>query len=182
MRNTNMTSTLQFDPDKLQFTKYTAQEHRLPLLNFAQSNGEDPLQVQSYYYRLRTKKPHDNELIFAVRYEKEWVGFFSIGLTRIKRMVIEGTPKIVETDTNNPIEGLLINKIGIVQNYRCFGIGKYILQFCIGLIKSIGNESQIRIIIFETTRSLAEKIYHPKYRFDFIEKENKLVWAYKTVC
>lgn len=177
-----MTSTMQFDPDKLQFIKYTPQEHGLPVLNFAQSNGEDPLQVQSYYYGLRTKKLPENELIFVLCYEKEWVGFFSIGLTRIKRMANEGTPKIKETDTNKPIEGLLINKIGIVQNYRCFGIGKYILQFCIGLVKSTGNESQSRIIIFETTRSLAEKIYHPKYRFNFIEKENKLVWAYKTVC
>jgi hypothetical protein len=181
MKNTNMTSTLQFNPDKLQFIKYTTQEHRLPILNFAQSNGEDPLQVQSYYHGLRNKKLPENELIFVLRYEKEWVGFFSIGLTTIKRMANQSNPKIQETDTNNPIEGLLINKIGIVQNYRCFGIGKYILQFCIGLVKSTCNESQIRIIIFETTRSLAEKIYYPKYKFNFLEKENKLVWAYKKV-
>jgi hypothetical protein len=177
-----MTSTLQFDPDKLQIIRFTPQEHRLPILNFAQSNGEDPLQVQSYYYRLRTRKLPENELIFALRYEQEWIGFFSIGLTKINRMVNHGTLKDEETYTNNPIEGLLINKIGIVRDYRCFGIGKYILQFCIGLVKSTGNESQIRLIIFETTRSLAEKIYHPKYNFNFIEKNNKLVWAYKSIC
>ena len=177
-----MTSILHFDPDKLKFIKYSAQEHRLPILNFAQSNGEDPLQVQSYYFRLRTEKPPENELIFALKYEKEWVGFFSMGLTKIKRMVNLSTRSIEEINTTSPIEGLLINKIGIVQDYRCFGIGKYILQFCIGLVKSRSNDSEIKIVIFETTRSLLEKIYHPKYRFNFIEKENKLVWAYKRIC
>ena len=182
MRNTNMTSTLQFDPNKLKFIKYTAQAQPLPILNFAQSNGEDPLQVQNYYHHIRTKKASENELIFALRYENEWVGFFSIGLTNIKRISSQSSSRGEEIDTNNLIEGLLINKIGIVQEYRCFGIGKYILQFCIGLVKSSSISSQIKIIIFETTRSLAEKIYHPKYGFNFIEKENKLVWAYKIIC
>ena len=177
-----MTSTLQFDPNKLKFIKYDVQEHQLPILNFTQSNGEDPMQVQKYYHRIKIGKPPENEVIFALRYGKEWIGFFTIGLTHIKRIGIQSAHRIEEIDKDNFIEGLLINKIGIIQEYRCFGIGKYILQFCIGLVKSGSIDQRVKIIIFETTRPLAEKIYHPKYKFNFIEKENKLVWAFKTIC
>ena len=86
-----------------------------------------------------------------------------------------------EYDKNEVTKGLLIDKIGIDQKYRCFGIGRYILQFCIGLTKAISTNSQIRIIIFETTYSLAAKIYHPKYGFDFLKKDKNLVWAYKAI-
>ena len=176
-----MTSTLQFDPNKLKFIKYDVQEHQLPILNFTQSNGEDPMQVQKYYHRIKIGKPPENEVIFALRYGKEWIGFFTIGLTHIKRIGIQSAHRIEEIDKDNFIEGLLINKIGIIQEYRCFGIGKYILQFCIGLTKAIRTNSQIRIIIFETTDSLAAKIYHPKYGFNYLNKDKKIVWAYKAI-
>ena len=177
-----MTPIQEFDPDKLKFIRYDVQEHNLPHLNFAQSSGDDPLEVQNYYLQLRTAKHIKKGLIYALRYEKEWIGFFSIGLTNIRRMCDSRILNIAEHESKNFTKGLLIDKIGIDQNYRCFGIGRYILQFCIGLIKSIMIDGQIRIIIFETTESLAEKIYHTKYRFNYVKKDNKLVWAYKMIC
>lgn len=182
MRNTKMISNLPFDSDRLKFIKYSAQEQPLPNLNFAQSNGEDPLHVQDYYQRIRTEKPHDNEAIFVLKYESEWIGFFSIVFANIRRERNHKTFILGKFDTPNSIKGLLINKIGIIQEYRCYGIGRYILQFCIGLSKSLELDNQkVRIIIFETTKSVAEKIYHRKYRFNVIEKENRVVWAYKII-
>lgn len=177
-----MISNLPFDLNRLKFIKYSAQELPLPNLNFAQSNGEDPLHVQDYYHSIRTEKPQDNEAIFVLKYESEWIGFFSIAFANIRRKSNQKTSILGKLDTPNSIKGLLINKIGIIQEYRCFGIGKYILQFCIGLSKSVDLDNQkVRIIIFETTKSVAEKIYHRKYRFNIIEKENRVVWAYKII-
>ena len=177
-----MTPILEFDPDKLKFILYNAQEHRLPDLNFAQSNGDDPLEVQKYYYHIRTGKSLQNGLIYALRYGMEWIGFFSVGLTKVKQKGnLDNSRQDNNDDANKVTKGLLIDKIGIDQKYRCFGIGRYILQFCIGLTKAISTNSQIRIIIFETTYSLAAKIYHPKYGFNFLKKDKKLVWAYKAI-
>jgi hypothetical protein len=177
-----MTPILEFDPDKLKFIRYDAQNHRLPVLNFAQSSGDDPLGVQDYYLHISAGKFLKNKLIYVLRYEKEWIGFFSIGLTNIRRKSDPNVLGIAEIESNKFTNGLLIDKIGIDQKYRCFGIGRYILHYCIGLAKSIEGDDQIRIIIFETTNSLAEKIYHPKYRFNYVKKEDKLVWAYKPIC
>lgn len=182
MRNTKMTLILEFNPDKLKFIRYNAQEHTLPDLNFAQSNGDDPLDVQNYYYHIRTGKILQNELIYALRYEKQWIGFFSVGLTKVKQKNnLDILRQVENVDATGVTEGLLIDKIGIDQKYRCFGIGRYILQFCIGLTKAIRTNSQIRIIIFETTDSLAAKIYHPKYGFNYLNKDKKTVWAYKAI-
>lgn len=172
----------EFDPDNLKFVTYDAQKHVLPNLNFAQSNGDDPLDVQNYYDNIMTGKYHPSGLTYVLKYEKTCIGFFVVGLTTIRQEHNPGIPRLEGKDTNDFTKGLLIDKIGIDQNYRCFRIGKYILQFCIGLVKSINTSSQIRVIIFETTNSLAEKIYHPKYRFNYVKKNENIVWAYKTIC
>jgi len=177
-----MTPIIVFDPDKLKFIRYDAQNHRLPVLNFVKSSRNDPLNVKDYYLHISAKKKKKNRMIYTLKYEKEWIGFFSIGLTIIKCKSDPNIPGMVEIDSNNFSNGLLIDKIGIDQKYRCFGIGRYILHFCMGLAKSIVGDDQIRIIIFETTNSLAEKIYHPKYRFNYVKKDDRLVWAYKTIC
>ncbi len=177
-----MTLAHPFNPDKLKFVIYSAKNHQLPNLNFAQSNGEDPLRVQEFYEKFRAGKQLDNELVYVLRYEEEWIGFFSVIFTILSKGDVR-TPERRVIDANGTLRGLLIHKIGIDQKYRCFGIGKYILLFCIGLGKSQGNDTQVKIIIFETTRSLAEKIYHPKYKFRYVVKDKKkLVWVYKKIC
>ncbi|HYF98905.1 MAG TPA: hypothetical protein VD815_02320 [Candidatus Saccharimonadales bacterium] len=183
-----MTLIPPFNPDNLKFIVYNAKKDQLPILKFAQSNGEDPLKVQEYYDHFRTRKLPKNTLFYALRYEEQWIGFFSAGFTILNKSEVgaidgKGLDSLVmKTDENFTYKALLIHKIGIDQKYRCFGIGKYILLFCIGLAKSRWNCAQVKIVVFRTTRSLAEKIYYPKYRFSYVGKDKKLVWAYKKIC
>jgi hypothetical protein len=55
-----------------------------------------------------------------------------------------------------------MEKLDIDKKYRCFKIGKHIcFFFCLGL----GQKANYSLFIFNTTKSLAQKIYGPKYFF-----------------
>ena len=79
-----MTLIPPFNPDNLKFIVYNAKKDQLPILNFAQSNGEDPLKVQEYYDNFRARKLPKNTLFYALRYEEQWIGFFFCGIHYFK--------------------------------------------------------------------------------------------------
>lgn len=183
-----MTQTTQFDPDGLKFKIFNPKKHRLPSIDFRQTNGEDPLAVQEYYESYFVSgKSDDDEVKYVIKYFDKWIGFFSIHLTRLHNKESELIPKHEATVKKQalyqiPTCALLIKKIGIDQQYRCYGIGKYIMLFCIGLAQTINKDKQIKLLLFKTTRSLAEKIYYPKYQFNYTSTNGKLVWAYRRIC
>jgi hypothetical protein len=188
MKNIGMTQTTQFDPDGLKFKIFNPKEHQLPRIDFRQTNGEDPLAVQEYFENyILNGKSDIGEVKYVIKYFDNWIGFFSIHLTRLYTKESELNPQSEvkgkkEAFNQRPTCALLIKKIGIDQQYRCYGIGKYIMLFCIGLAQTINKDKQIKLLIFKTTKSLAEKIYYPKYQFNFTSTSGRLVWAFRRVC
>ena len=186
-----MTETTQFDPNGLKFKIFNPKKHQLPKIDFTQTNGQDPLSVQEYYDNcILNGRSETNEVKYVIKYFENWIGFFSIDLTRLHIKQSEmnhqhGGEEVVQGEDRLPqlpICALLIRKIGIDQRYRCYGIGKYIMLFCMGLAQTINKDKQIKLVIFKTTKSLAEKIYFPKYQFNFTGTSGKLVWAFKRIC
>src|SRR6476620_9750586 len=182
MRSIDMTQTTQFDPNGLKFKIFNLNRHQLPRIDFRQTNGEDPLSVQEYYENyILSGKSHTNEVKYVIKYFDNWIGFFSIDLTRLNAKQSEFILQCDEKGNREkyyqePTCAFLIKKIGIDQRHRCFGIGKYIMLFCIGLAKAINKDKQIKLVLFKTTKSLAEKIYFPKYQFNFTGTNERLVW------
>ncbi len=182
-----MTQTTQFDPDGLKFKIFDPKKHQLPKIDFRQTNGEDPLAVQEYYENYIFYSRYDtDEVKYVIEYFDNWIGFFSIDLTRLHPKQPELIPQRKVTGKQEgfyqvPTYALLIKKIGIDQHYRCYGIGKYIMLFCTGLVQTINKDKLIKLVIFKTTRSLAEKIYFPKYQFNFTGTSGKVVWAFKRI-
>lgn len=175
-----MTQITDFDPDLLRLIIFDPKKHQLSKLNLAQSNGQDPLGIQKYYDNIKESNNSRNELIYLIKYGGGLIGFFAVMLAKVKPIHPEPNSQnksIVESSIN----AFYIKKIGIDQEYRCFGIGKYVLQFCIGLSKSISNLNDIEIILFITTNSLAEKIYSSKYKFKSIPLDDRLVWIFKKI-
>jgi hypothetical protein len=188
MKSIGMTQTTQFDPNGLKFMIFNPEKHQLPKIDFRQTNGEDPLSVQEYYENyIFNGRSNTKEVKYVIKYLDNWIGFFSIDLTRLhskqSELITHGDEKVkTEEFSQVPPCALLIKKIGIDQRYRCFGIGKYIMLFCSGLVHAINADKQIKLIIFKTTKSLAEKIYFPKYQFNFTDTSGKVVWAFKRMC
>jgi len=187
MRSIDMTQTTQFNPNGLKFKVFNPKRHQLPKIDFRQTNGEDPLSVQEYFENyIFSGKSDTNEVKYVIKYFDDWIGFFSIDLTRLYAEQSESIPRCddkgnSEKDYQEPTCALLIKKIGIDQRYRCFGIGKYIMLFCSGLAQAINMDKQIKLVLFKTTKSLAEKIYFPKYQFNFTGTNGRLVWAFKRI-
>ena len=183
-----MTQTTQFDPNGLKFKIFNPKKHQLPKIDFRQTNGEDPLSVQEYYENyIFNGKSDTNEVKYVIKYFDYWIGFFSIDLTRLHTKQSDLISQYEEKGEGEkfskvPTSALLIKKIGIDQRYRCYGIGKYIMLFCSGLVQAINKDKKIKLVIFKTTKSLAEKIYFPKYQFNFTGTSGKLVWAFKRMC
>jgi hypothetical protein len=187
MRSIGMTQTTPFDPNGLKFKIFNPKKHQLPKIDFRQTNGEDPLSVQDYYEKYIFNGNSDtNEVKYVIKYVDNWIGFFSVGLTRLftkqSELILQSKDKGKrEKFSQVPTSALLIKKIGIDQRYRCYGIGKYIMLFCSGLVQTINKDKKIKLVIFKTTKSLAEKIYFPKYQFNFTGTSGKLVWAFKRI-
>ncbi len=183
-----MTQMTPFDPDGLKFKIFNPKKHQLPKKDFRQTNGEDPLSVQEYYENyFFNGNSETNGVKYVIKYFDKWIGFFSIELARLHTKQSEMIPQCEEKGKNEklsqvPTWALLIKKIGIDQQYRCYGIGKYIMLFCSGLVQAINKDKQIKLVIFKTTKSLAEKIYSPKYQFSFTGTSGKLVWTFKRIC
>ena len=79
-----MTQTTQFDPNGLKFKIFNPKKHQLPKIDFRQTNGEDPLSVQEYYENyIFNGKSDTNEVKYVIKYFDNWIGFFSIDLTRL---------------------------------------------------------------------------------------------------
>lgn len=175
-----MTQITDFDPDLLRLIIFDPKKHQLSKLNLAQSNGQDPLAIQKYYENIKQSNYSKNELIYLIKYGDGLIGFFAVMLAKVKPLHPELNSQN-ESVVESTINAFYIKKIGIDQEYRCFGIGKYVLQFCIGLAKSINEIDEIEIILFITTNSLAEKIYSAKYKFKSIPLNDRLVWIFKRI-
>jgi hypothetical protein len=78
-----------------------------------------------------------NEKIYVVKYEESIIAFFTSSMSVVcsKDLLNEG----------NGLKGLvypvlLMGKIGIDQKHRCFGIGKYVCLFCLGLVRKTSEK------------------------------------------
>lgn len=175
-----MTMIDNFDLDSIKFLVYDPKIHNLPKLQLKQSNGEDPLDVQSYYQGITEGKAIDPEVLYIINYRTEIIGFFSIASALIEPTLSDFDNQI-DLEKRAIIRALLISKIGIDQNYRCFGLGKYILQYCIGLAINLKENEEIDVLLLKTTKSLAQKIYCLKYNFKMMVEDKQLVWVYKKI-
>lgn len=175
-----MTMMDNFDLNSVKFLIFDPKTHKLPHLQLKQSNGLDPLDIQSYYENIINRNSFETELLYIIKYKTEIIGFFSLASA-----IIEPTPSKLGNQFKNRniplIRALLISKIGIDQGYRCFGLGKYILQYCVGLAVNLKEIEGFEIVLFKTTKSLAQKIYCLKYSFKMIKADETLVWVYKPI-
>lgn len=175
-----MTMIDNFNLDSIRFLVFDPKIHILPKMQLKQSNGEDPLEVQSYYESIIKGNSFNNELLYVIRYKTETIGFFCIASATVEPD-FSNVDNPITQGKNSLIRALLISKIGIDQNYRCFGLGKYILQYCIGLAINLKEIEKFDIVVFRTTKSLAQKIYCLKYNFKMIKGDENLVWVYKKI-
>jgi hypothetical protein len=170
------------EPEKLRFKIYNPLIDDLSELDFTQNDGSDPLLVEQYA-KIKFSKGIENSSkdnkIYVVKYEEKVIAFF------ILRMSVICNNNFSEDDIDKLDEfnypALLMSKIGIDKNYRCFKIGKFICLFCLGLAQLTNEKLACPFFIFKTTKSLAEKIYGPKYHFRWKSTNSKLVWIYRRI-
>ena len=158
-------------------------------LDFSQTNGSDPLLVEDYTKSNMPKEVENkNYKIYVVTYEKNIIAFFTLCMSVIcSKYLLKGAEEECDNEPDGTqlkefvFPALLMGKIGIDKKYRCFGIGKYICLFCLGLAQKTNEKIACTFFIFRTTKSLAEKIYGPKYHFRWINTQNNLVWVYRKI-
>ena len=78
---------------------------------------------------------------------------------------------------------LLIGRLGVDNNQRRKGVGKYICNWCLGLAMKLSNDVGCRYIILETTEKMIK--FYMKCNFEkgkVIEDEKgKLIWMYQRI-
>ncbi len=180
------------DSSKLKFKKYDPFVDNLINLDFKQTDGSDPFMVEEYVKNQISKDfEKKGNKIFVVSYEENIIAFFTLSMSVIcsKNLLKDGDDGYndddADSESNNNkkvvFPALLMGKIGIDKKYRCFGIGKYICLFCMGLAQKTNEKIACTFFIFRTTQSLAEKIYGPKYYFRWKDRPSKIVWAYRKI-
>ncbi len=175
---------LSIDPINLKFRMYDPLIDNLLNLDFTQTDGSDPLLVEEYVKNHIIKEIENRSIkTYVVTYEDNVIAFFTLSMSVIC------SKSLLKDDDEDDGElkkfvfpALLMGRIGIDKKYRCFGIGRYICLFCMGLAQKTNEKMACAFFIFRTTKSLAEKIYGPKYCFRWKkDPPNKMVWAYRKV-
>jgi hypothetical protein len=179
---------LSIDPSKLKFRMYDPLVNDLLNLDFTQTDGSDPLLVEEYVKNHILKDIENRNIkAYVVTYEENAIAFFTLSMSVIcSKGLLKGDDDGSVGDDSElkkiVFPALLMGKIGIDKKYRCFGIGKYICLFCMGLAQRTNENMACAFFVFRTTKSLAEKIYGPKYCFRWKkDTPNKMVWAYRKV-
>lgn len=169
------------EPRKLKFKSYDPRIDTLSELDFTQNDGSDPLMVEQFAKNNLLKDSENStfDKIYVVKYEEKIIAFFTLNMTVIRFNDSSGHDQDELKDVRYP--ALFMDKIGIDKKYRCFKIGKYICLFCLGLAQKTHEELGCVLFIFKTTKSLAEKIYGPKYFFRWKSTDNKIIWIYRRV-
>jgi hypothetical protein len=180
---------LSIDPSKLKFRIYDPLVHDLLNLDFTQTDGSDSLLVEEYVKNHILKDIENSSVkAYAVTYEENAIAFFTLSMSVIcSKSLLKDNDDDENVGNDGKLEkfvfpALLMGKIGIDKKYRCFGIGKYICLFCMGLAQKTNEKMACTFFIFRTTKSLAEKIYGPKYCFRWKKNSpDKMVWAYRKI-
>ncbi|MDQ4074330.1 MAG: hypothetical protein M3162_08525 [Thermoproteota archaeon] len=187
-QDTEDTIITTINPENLEFKIYDHTKDRLDDLDFSQSDGGDPLLVKEFAKELSNYKGSNKSIkynkTFIVKHNSQPIAFFTARLSVItcKEILDKDKDKVGEMDNVIAYPALLMEKIGIDKNYRCFGIGRYISLFCLGMAQRINEIIPCPFFVFKTTKSLAEKIYGPKYFFKWKSLGNrKTVWIYRRV-
>jgi hypothetical protein len=168
------------EPENSKFKIYDPMIDILSDLDFTQNDGSDPLLVDKYTKNhLKEIGNIKNIKAYLVKHEEKIIAFFTLRMTLIRSNNLSYYDKDEFKGFNSP--ALLMDKIGIDKKYRCFKIGKYICLFCLGLAQKTNENQPCTFFIFKTTKSLAEKIYGPKYHFKWKRSDNKLVWIYRKI-
>ena len=74
------------------------------------------------------------------------------------------TAKHKRTISLKTYPSLLIGRVGVDNNERKKGIGKYICDWCLGLAMKLSNEVGCRYIILETTEKMVK--FYKKCNFE----------------
>jgi hypothetical protein len=168
------------EPENLKFKIYNPIIDTLSDLDFTQNDGSDPLLVEQYAKTLlKGIENTKNVKTYLVKYQEKIIAFFTLKMAQIRGNNLSDYDKDEFKDFHYP--ALLMERIGIDKKYRCFKIGKYICLFCLGLAQKTNENLACTFFIFKTTKSLAEKIYGPKYHFKWKRSDNKVVWIYRKV-
>ena len=174
---------LSIDPGKLKFRIYDPLVDNLLNLDFTQTDGSDPLLVEEYVKNHILNEIENRKIkAYVVTYEDNAIAFFTLSMSVIcGKSLLKGDNEDDDKLKKLVFPALLMGKIGIDKKYRCFGIGRYICLFCMGLAQKTNEKMACAFFIFRTTKSLAEKIYGPKYCFRWKDTTEKMVWAYRKV-
>ncbi len=169
------------EPGKLKFKIYDPRIDTLSELDFTQNDGSDPLMVEQFAKNnlLKESENATYDKIYVVKWEEKIIAFFTLNMTVICFNDLSDDDQDELKDVIYP--ALFMDKIGIDKKYRCFKIGKYICLFCLGLAQKTHEKLDCVFFIFKTTKSLAEKIYGPKYYFRWKSTDNKTIWIYRRV-
>ena len=175
---------LSIDPSKLKFRMYDPVVDNLLNLDLTQTDGSDPLLVEEYVKNYIIKDIENNSIkAYVVTYEENAIAFFTLSMSVIcSKSLLKGNDEDDDKLKKFVFPALLMGWIGIDKKYRCFGIGRYICLFCMGLAQKTNEKMACAFFIFRTTKSLAEKIYGPKYYFRWKkDTPNRIVWAYRKI-
>lgn len=160
-----------------------------PLTNFEElksldftENGSDPLGVHDF---AQTKAPSYNQnklsTVWGVSRKGKVVGFFAVSMFSIQTKKLETTEHVSEALMIS-YPAVLLGQMGVDKKHRGQGIGKTIVNFCIGLAQEASHRIACRYVVLQTNQNKTT-LYH-KLQFIQSTKPNVdgKVWMYRRVA
>ncbi|SMH71281.1 GNAT family N-acetyltransferase [Candidatus Nitrosotalea okcheonensis] len=153
----------------------------LSLLDFAESDGTDPLGVAEFA-RTKAAKYHENKIatVRVVRDKKEIVAYFTVSMSAISVDILASGEK-VEGVTSIRYPAMLLGQLGVDKKYRGKRIGSDICNFCLGLADVLGKQIACRYVILQTGTTGTSLYKRFEFRMSAKPPVGKKIWMYRRL-
>lgn len=159
-----------------------------PLTNFEElktldftDDESDPLGVQDFA-QTKASSYDQNKIstVWGVTRGK-LVGFFAVSMFSIQTKKLEMVEHIPDASTIYSYPAVLLGQLGVDKRHRGQGIGKTVVNFCVGLAQEASERIACRYVVLQTSQN--KTALYDKLRFIQSTKppiEGK-VWMYRRV-
>ena len=153
-------------------------EQRLPVLDFTESDGTDPLKINEFYKKdLQIYSKAKLSTVWVVKEDEKIIAYFTLSMNAIELDMLSKDEKVKNT-TPRKYPVVLLGMMGVDKKHRSKGVGKFICRTCIGLAINTSNKIACRYVALQTT--LDKTGFYEQIDFIRSKKSSKgeTVWMY----
>jgi len=127
---------------------------------------------------------HKNKIttIWGVTFQGALVSFFTISMFSIQTKKLGTTEHVMDASSIHLYPSVLLGQLGTNRNHRRMGIGKIMVDFCVGLAQEIGERIACRYIVLQTDQNKTSLYESKGFMQSPKAPSDGKIWMYRRIA